>query len=52
MATPSILTEFGVFLRSNTRYWLVPAIVFLLLLTVAVVFFGGTESSPFQYAIF
>jgi len=46
-----ILREFWDFLRQNKKWWLLPALVMLLLLGVFVVL-AGTGAGPFIYTLF
>lgn len=48
---PGVLREFWDFLRQNKKWWLVPALVMLLLLGVFVVL-AGTGAGPFIYTLF
>lgn len=45
------LAEFGTFLLYNTKWWLTPIIVVILLIGLAVML-GGSGVAPFIYAIF
>lgn len=46
------LSEFWVFMKTRKKYWLWPLIVILLLLSILVVFSGGSALAPFIYTIF
>jgi hypothetical protein len=46
------LKEFWDFLKVRKKYWLMPIILFLLLLGSAVVSVQGTSLSPVLYTIF
>jgi hypothetical protein len=46
-----ILREFWDFLKQNKKWWLLPALIMLLLLGVFVVL-AGTGAGPFIYTLF
>lgn len=46
------IKEFCCFLISRKRYWLIPLIVILLLLSLLIIFSQGTALAPFIYSIF
>ena len=46
------LKEFWEFLKVRKKYWLLPIILALLLISILVVVTEGTALSPFIYAIF
>ena len=46
------LKEFWEFLKVRKKYWLLPIIIALLMISVVVVVTEGTALSPFIYAIF
>lgn len=46
------LIELWNFLRVRKKFWLLPLLIFLLLLGVLIVFAGGTAVAPFIYTIF
>lgn len=46
-----LLGEFLLFLRTNRKYWLVPLLAALLLISL-VALLGGTAAAPFIYALF
>lgn len=48
---PGVAGEFFLFLRENKKFWLVPLLVALLLLSLLVVL-GGTAAAPFIYSLF
>jgi hypothetical protein len=52
MGRISILKEFWVFLRVRKKFWLLPIIVILLLLSLLIVFTESTALSPFIYILF
>ena len=48
----SFLKEFLEFLRLRKKYWLLPVLLALLLISIFVVVTEGTAVPPFIYAIF
>ena len=46
------LKEFWEFLKVRKKYWLLPIVFSLLLISILVVVTEGTALSPFIYAIF
>ena len=52
MANPSIVREFWEFIRLRKRYWLLPIILILGLLSLLIVFTEGSAIAPFIYALF
>ena len=48
----SFLKEFLEFIKVRKKYWLLPLLLALLLISVFVVITEGTALSPFIYAIF
>tara|TARA_B110000977_G_scaffold199902_1_gene288638 strand:- start:530 stop:679 length:150 start_codon:yes stop_codon:yes gene_type:complete len=48
----SFLKEFFAFLITRKKYWLVPIMIALLVVSVFVVVTEGTAVAPFIYAIF
>ncbi len=48
---PGLLRELLAFLRANRKWWLVPIIVFLLLVGALVVL-SGTGAAPLLYTLF
>ncbi len=48
----SILKEFWEFLKESKKWWLVPIVVFLLLLGVVLVAAKGSALAPFIYTLF
>jgi len=48
----SFLTEFLEYLKIRKKYWLLPVVLALLLISIFVVVTEGTALSPFIYAIF
>jgi Family of unknown function (DUF5989) len=52
MANQSIITEFWEFLKFRKRYWLLPIVIFLLMLGGLIVFTESSAVAPFIYALF
>jgi len=52
MSKLSILSEFWRFLKVRKKWWLVPIIVFLLLLGALIILTEGSALAPFIYALF
>ena len=52
MSKLSILKEFWDFLKVRKRYWLMPIVIVLLLLSVLIVFMQGSAVAPFIYTLF
>ena len=52
MANQSIITEFWEFLRIRKRYWMLPIVAALLLLSALIVFTESSVIAPFIYALF
>ena len=48
----SILTEFWEFLKYRKRYWLLPIVVMLSLMSAFIVFTQSSAIAPFIYALF
>ena len=46
------LREFYFFLKTRKKFWLLPIVLVLLLLSTLIVFTQGTVVSPFIYTIF
>jgi len=47
----SLITEFWMFLKQNKKFWQIPIVLVMLLLSV-LVFFSGTAVAPFIYTLF
>ncbi len=47
-----IVAEFWEFMRVRKKFWLMPIVIFLLLLGLLVVFTEGSAIAPFIYALF
>jgi hypothetical protein len=52
MSKISILSELWDFLKERKKWWLLPIIVFLVLLGSLIVLTQGSALAPFIYAIF
>ena len=52
MANQSIISEFWEFLKFRKRYWLLPIVMVLLLLSALIVFTESSAVAPFIYALF
>ncbi|MGD8366910.1 MAG: DUF5989 family protein [Desulfobacterales bacterium] len=52
MANQSIVRDFWEFLRVRKRYWLLPIVIVLGLLSALIVFTEGSAVAPFIYALF
>jgi hypothetical protein len=52
MSKLSIISEFWNFLKERKKWWLLPIVVFLLVLGVLIVLAQGSVLAPFIYTIF
>ncbi|MBL4715818.1 MAG: hypothetical protein JKX95_04205 [Bacteroidia bacterium] len=52
MSKLSILVEFWDFLRERKKWWLLPIVVFLVLLGALIVLTEGSAVAPFVYTLF
>ncbi|KUG26451.1 hypothetical protein ASZ90_003715 [hydrocarbon metagenome] len=52
MSKLSILSELWLFLKVRKKWWLLPIIIFLVLLGGLIVLTQGSALAPFIYAIF
>jgi hypothetical protein len=52
MSKLSILSELWQFLKVRKKWWLMPIIIFLVLLGALIVLTQGSALAPFIYAIF
>jgi len=52
MSRLSIISEFWEFLKTNKKWWLVPIVVFLILLGALIILTEGSALAPFIYALF
>lgn len=46
------IKEFGAFLLTRKKYWLIPLMLLLFLLSLLIVCTGGTALAPFVYTLF
>jgi Family of unknown function (DUF5989) len=46
------LREFGSFLKTRKRYWLVPLLVMLIVFGALLIFAEGSAAAPFIYTLF
>lgn len=47
-----IILEFFGFIKQNKKWWLLPIVIFLLLLGALIVFTEGSALAPFIYPLF
>ena len=52
MSKLSILAEFWSFLRERKKWWLLPIVLFLVLIGGLIILTQGSALAPFIYAIF
>jgi hypothetical protein len=52
MGKQSLISEFWEFLKIRKRYWLLPIVIMLLLLSALIVFTESSAVAPFIYALF
>ncbi|MCC7429244.1 hypothetical protein IT568_00235 [bacterium] len=52
MSKMSIFSEFLGFLKERKKYWLMPIVVMLVLLSALIVMTQGSAMAPFIYALF
>lgn len=52
MSKLSVLSELWEFLRERKKWWLLPIIIFLVLLGGLIILTQGSALAPFIYAIF
>ena len=52
MSKASTIKELWVFLSKRKRYWLVPILAILLLLSVLIIFAQSSAVAPFIYTLF
>ena len=52
MSRLAIIKEFWDFLKARKHWWLLPIIIFLLLLGLLIVLTEGTAVAPFIYTLF
>jgi competence protein ComGC len=47
-----LASEFWLYVRSNKKFWLLPLIIVLLLMSALLIFAQSSALSPFIYSIF
>lgn len=52
MSKLSIIKEFWEFLKVRKKWWLLPIVIFLILLGALIVFTEGSALAPFIYTLF
>lgn len=52
MSKSSIIKEFWEFIKVRKRYWLLPIVAILLLLSLLIIFSQSSALSPFIYTLF
>ena len=52
MSNQSLIGEFWEFLKIRKRYWLLPIVIMLFLLSMLIFFTEGSAVAPFIYALF
>jgi hypothetical protein len=52
MANQSLIAEFWEFLKVRKRYWLLPIIIMLVLISALIVFVETSAIAPFIYTLF
>ncbi len=52
MASQSLLKEFLLFVKHEKKWWLIPLLAVLLLVSVLVLFAGSSPMAPFIYPFF
>lgn len=52
MAKQSLVKEFFLFVKQEKKYWLVPLILVLLLVTALALFANSSPLAPFIYPLF
>lgn len=52
MSKLSILKEFWEFLQVRKKWWLLPIVVFLILLGILIILTEGSALAPFIYTLF
>ena len=52
MANQPLIQDFWEFMRVRKRYWLLPIVIVLGLLSALIVFTEGSAVAPFIYALF
>ena len=52
MAKQNLIIEFWEFLKHRKKYWLLPIVIVLLLMSALIVFTESSAIAPFIYALF
>jgi len=52
MSKLAIISDFWFYLKSNKKWWLLPIIIFLVLLGALIVLAEGSAIAPFIYTLF
>ena len=52
MSKLALAKEFWLFLRQNKKYWLLPIVIVLFLLSALLIFAQSSALAPFIYSIF
>ena len=52
MGKLSIVKEFWLFLKERKKWWLIPIIIFLVLLGALIILSQGSAIAPFIYTLF
>jgi hypothetical protein len=52
MGKMSLIKEIWLYLRQNKKYWLIPIIFILILMSLLLVLAQGSALAPFIYSIF
>jgi competence protein ComGC len=52
VAKQSLISEFWEFMKHRKKYWLLPIIIVLLLMSALIVFTESSVIAPFIYALF
>jgi hypothetical protein len=52
MANQSLISEFWEFLKYRKRYWLIPILIMLGLVSAFIVFIESSAIAPFIYSVF
>ncbi|WP_166584170.1 DUF5989 family protein [Mucilaginibacter agri] len=48
----NVIAEFFLFLKSRKRFWLLPLVLFLLMIGLLIVLVQGSALAPFIYTLF
>lgn len=52
MAKQSLVKEFVLFIKVEKKYWMIPLIIVLLMVSGLVLFAGSSPAAPFLYPLF